>query len=190
MHNQLYATLQPLVNFLTIPRLLACLLILPLLGAGCASSGKSAIQQPLSVKLGQFRSATVEVTSTLSKSPDRLDEFMVQLESRIIAKLRARSAFEKVSASAAKDSTANLEIQVIITSIRNVTTFDRVMWGAFAGQATSKVTINFKEHASGKLIGSGEIEGKSSGGSVMAGTTIEAVDRVADEVVRLVVENL
>ncbi len=190
MHNQLYATLQPLVNFLTFPMFLACLLILPLLGTGCASSGKSAIQQPLSVKLGQFESATVEVKSALSKSPDRMDDFIVQLESRIIAKLRARSAFEKVYASAAKDSTADLEIQVIITSIRDVDTFDRVMWGAFAGQAKSKATVNFKEHASGKLIGSGEIEGKSSGGSVMAGTTIEAVDRVADEVVRLVVENL
>jgi hypothetical protein len=40
------------------------------------------------------------------------------------------------------------------------------------------------------LLGSGEIEGKSSGGSVFAGTTTEAVDRVADEVVRLVHENI
>jgi hypothetical protein len=148
------------------------------------------MQQPLSVKLGQFRSATVEVKSALSKTPDRLDDFMVQLESRIIAKLRARRTFEKTNANAAKDSTEELEIQVIITSIRDVDNFDRVMWGAFAGQAKSKATITFTERASGKLIGSGEIEGKSSGGSVFAGTTVEAVDRVADEVVRLVVENL
>lgn len=171
------------------PHSLLLLLILPLLGVGCASSGKSAMREPLSVKLGQFKAATVEVKSALSKSPDRLDEFMVQLENRIIAKLRARNAFEKIYASTA-DSAADLEIQVIITSIRDVSNFNRVMWGAFAGQANSKATVNFKEHASGKLIGSGEIEGTSSGGSVMAGTTSEAVDRAADEVVRLVSENL
>src|SRR2546430_13528433 len=34
-----------------------------------------------------------------------------------------------------------------------------------------------------------EVEGKSSGGTVFAGTTPESVDRVADEVVRIIREN-
>ena len=63
------------------------------------------------------------------------------------------------------------------------------MWGAFAGQAKTEATVEFREQTTGKLIGSGEIEGKSSNGSVLAGTTPEAVDRVADEVVNLVEEN-
>jgi hypothetical protein len=64
------------------------------------------------------------------------------------------------------------------------------MWGAFAGQANSQATVELLEQPGGKLLGIGEIEGKSSGGSVIAGTTLEAVDRVADQVVRLVTENL
>ena len=159
--------------------------------AGCASTGKSTINQPFATRLGQYKSTTVEVTSEASKSPERLAEFLVQLESRIIAKLRERNAFAKIYSQAADaDSQADLRTRVVIISLRDVNNVDRVMWGAFAGQANTKALVEVRERASDKLLGSGEIEGKSSGGSVMAGTTLEAVDRVADEVVRLIIDNL
>lgn len=167
---------------------LSCTLIL--LATGCASTGKSSVSQPLNVKLSGFKSATVEIKSALPKSPAKLDEFMVQLESRVIAKLRERRAFDKIYPQAATDSPSELRILVSITKVREVNSFDRVMWGAFAGQAATEATLEVREQATGKLLGAGEIKGKSSGGSVIAGTTSEAVDRVADEVVRFVVENL
>jgi hypothetical protein len=157
-----------------------------LLATGCASTGKSTMSQPLSVKLSKFKSATVEVKSTISKAPEKLDEFLVQLESRIIAKLRERKAFEKIYSQAETDSISDLRITVIITKMRDIDNFDRVMWGAFAGQAKTQAFVEFKEQTTGRLIGSGEIEGKSSNGTVLSGTTTEAVDRVADEVVNLV----
>lgn len=159
--------------------------------AGCASTGKSTVRQAFSVSLGQFKSATVEVVSAAEKNPARINEFLVQLESRIIAKLREKGTFAKVYSQAADaDAKSDVALRVIITNIRDISAFDRVMWGGLAGQANTKATVEVRERASDKLIGSGEIEGKSSGGSVMAGTTSEAVDRVADEVVRLVVDNL
>jgi uncharacterized protein DUF4410 len=170
--------------------LLASCSILLLLVTGCASTGKSTMRQPFSVKLGQFKSATVEVKSEVPTAPERMDEFMVQLESRIIAKLRARKAFEKIYPHSASDSQSDLQILLIITRVRNVDNMDRLMWGAIAGQAKTQATVEVWEHATGNLLGAGDIEGKSSGGSVFAGTTPEAVDRVADEVVRLIAENL
>lgn len=157
---------------------------------GCASTGSSTINQPVSVKLSHFKSATVEVKSSMTNTPERLDEFMVQLENRIIAKLRARRAFEKIYSQAETDSHSDLQIILILTKVRDVDNFDRVMWGALAGQAKTEATLELREQATGNLIGSGKIEGKSSNGTVFSGTTTEAVDRVADQVVNLVEQNL
>jgi Domain of unknown function (DUF4410) len=148
------------------------------------------ISQPVAVKLSQFKSATVEVKSVMSETPEKLNEFMEQLRSRVIVKLRERRAFEKIYSQAETDSHSDLRITVIITRIRDIDNFDRVMWGAMAGRAKTEATVELTEQASGKLIGSGKIEGKSSNGSVLSGTTPQAVDRVADEVVNLVEKNL
>ena len=157
---------------------------------GCESTGKSNLREPLTTKLSQFKSATVEVKSTVAKPPKRLDEFMAQLESRIIARLRSTNAFARIYPAAAIDSPSEIKILVTITKVRDIDNTDRIMWGAFAGQANSQATVELLEQPSGKLLGIGDIEGKSSGGSVIAGTTPEAVDRVADQVVRLIIENL
>ena len=82
-----------------------------LFATGCASMGDSTMSQPLSVKLSQFKSVTVEVMSSMPKAPEKLDEFMEQLESRIIAKLRQQKAFEKIYSQAETDSHSDLRIQ-------------------------------------------------------------------------------
>ena len=48
---------------------LGCLVLL--FATGCASTGKSTISQPLSVKLSQFKSAMVEVKSDAAESPGK-----------------------------------------------------------------------------------------------------------------------
>jgi len=157
---------------------------------GCQSTGKSNLREPLAVKLRQFKSTTVEVKSTVPKPPKRLDEFMAQLESRIIGRLRSTNAFAQIYPAAAIDSPSQLKILVTITKVRDIDNMTRLMWGAMAGQANTQATVELREQPSGKLLAIGDIEGKSSGGSIIAGTTPEAVDRVADQVVRLITENL
>jgi hypothetical protein len=165
-------------------------LLLSLLTSGCASSGRSTVQQPFGTKLAQFKSASIQVTSTVAKPSANLEEFKVQLESRIIAKLREKQVWGKIySQVSAGDAKPELNVSVTITAVRDVSNFDRVMWGAMAGQAKTTAKVEVREVSSGKLLGAGDIEGKSSGGSVVAGTTSEAVERVADEVVKLVVDH-
>ena len=115
---------------------------------------------------------------------------MVQLENRIMADLRIQNAFQKIYSHAADpENDAQLGIQVTVASVRDIDNSDRLMWGAFAGQANTKALLEVREKATDKLLGSAQVEGLSSGGSVMAGTTGEAVDRVADEVVKIILEN-
>ena len=161
-----------------------------LLAAGCASTGNSTIDQPFSVKLGQYKSAKVEVKSTAANRPEKIDEFLEQLESRIIVKLRDMQTFEKIYSNADTDSHAELHIVVTITKIRDIDNYDRVMFGALAGQAKTTAMVEIKDEATGRLIGSGQIEGKSSNGTVLSGTTPQAVDRVADEVTNIIRKNL
>jgi hypothetical protein len=168
--------------------LLLCTALI-VLANGCASTGESRTIQPLSVKLGQFKTAYVQVTSAMPKPPAKLDEFMVQLESRIIAKLRTEKTFANIY-SAADASPSELQIAVKITSVRDIDNLNRMMWGAFAGQANTRATVELRDRASGGLLGSVQVKGKSSGGSILAGTTAQAVDRVADEVVRLIRANM
>ena len=159
-------------------------------GTGCASTGKSVVREPMNVKFGQFKSATVEVSSTMEKPPEKLNEFMAQLESRIIAKLREEKSFERIYPAAATDSPSELRLVLMITGVRDIDNFNRVMWGAFAGQANTRAKFEVRKKETDQLLGSVDIEGKSSGGSVFAGTTTQAVDRVADEVVRIVREHM
>jgi hypothetical protein len=161
-----------------------------LLATGCASTANSTIDQPFSVKLSQFKSAKVEVKSIATNPPEKIDEFLEQLGSRVIVKLRDTQTFEKIYSNAETDSHADLHIVVTITKIRDIDNFDRVMFGALAGQATTTATVEIKDETTGKLIGSGQIKGKSSNGTVLSGTTPEAVDRVADEVINVVRKNL
>ena len=173
-------------------RHLLAILCLALLAfaSGCASTGKTTVREPITIKLGQFNSARVEVGTSLTNASPRLHEFMVQLESRIIAKLRDAHAFQKIYSAADSDSAADLAIVVTIIRVRDLENMDRLMWGAFAGQAKSRATVEVSKLSSGQRLGGCEIEGKSSGGWVGAGTTPEAVDRVADEVVRFIADSL
>ena len=132
----------------------------------------------------------MEVKSTVAKPPERFAEFLVQLESRIIADLRSTNTFKKIYSNAADaDNAAELGILVVVSDVRDVDNFNRIMWGAMAGQARTRALVEVRNRKTNEVLGAAEVEGLSSGGSVFAGTTSQAVDRVADEVVKVIVQN-
>ncbi len=62
------------------------------------------------------------------------DRLVVQIESAIISSLRNQGKYSKVFSSATSNATdAELKITVTITNIRDINTFDRLMWEALAG---------------------------------------------------------
>jgi hypothetical protein len=99
--------------------------------------------------------------------------------------------FERVySAAASAGQPAELALVVTVTKIRRVDAGSRVILGAFAGQGEVIVQVDLVNGHTGALLASAVIEGKTSGGTIFAGTTPQAAERVTEQVIDFVVSNL
>lgn len=148
--------------------------------SGCASTGTIQPMKPIDVKLTNYKTAIVHVTSQLPESRQEI----FQLESLIIAKLREKGIFEKViSGNTSPDAPADLKLDGKIVELKKVNAGMRVMLGAFAGQGRVLVDVALIEQKSGDGIAKFMAEGKSSGGTIFAGTTEQAIERAAEQIV-------
>ncbi|NKB24006.1 MAG: DUF4410 domain-containing protein [Kiritimatiellae bacterium] len=155
--------------------------------SGCASTGTILLHDSVTVKLSNFKNMMLDVTSQVSDS----GQGVVQLESEIISRLRTKGLFERVfSRAAGDDAPHDLTVLVTIKEIRKVSPGARVTLGAFAGQGKMIVNIQLLDASSGSVVAQATAEGKTSGGTVFAGTTPQAVSKIADEVVKLIEQNM
>jgi hypothetical protein len=160
--------------------------ILFLLG-GCASRGAIKETTPMTLKLSTYKTMLFSVSSQVSES----SEEMVQLESVTIAKLRGKGLFDKViSGSSSLDAKADLRLNAKITQLKRVTSGARVMVGAMAGRAGIDVEVELFDLKESKSIGTFIAQGRSSGGTVFAGTTPQAVERAAEQIVEFIQKNM
>jgi len=105
--------------------------------------------------------------------------------------MRNKSFFDRIySAIAASESIPDLKLKVTITELRKVSAGARVMVGAFAGRGKMVVKMEVFDGKSDTKIGEGTAEGLTSGGTVFAGTTPQAVERVAEQVVSFLTSNM
>ena len=165
---------------------LICTAVL-LLASGCGSTSK--IQQPISTKLGQYKSAAVTVkANVILQQEGRLDDYMKRLQDEVVRRLRERKAFEKISV--ATNEPVDLQIVITITRISDVDSGRRFMMGMYAGPAVVRGYVEFREGAGGKRLGSAQVEGASGSGTFVGGTTHGALDQFGGEIVELVMKNL
>ena len=158
------------------------LLVLLLLG-GCASKGAIRTTTPLAVKLSNYKTIMVNVSS---QGPG-LSEEIVQLETMTITKLREKGLFDKVIAgSSSPDAPTDLRLNARIVELKRVSSGARVMVGAFAGRAGIDIDVELTDMRTGKGIGTFMAQGRSSGGTVFAGTTPQAVERAVEQIVEFI----
>lgn len=158
-----------------------------LLFVGCASKGALITETPMTTKLADYKTMLLHVSSQVPGS----SEEVIQLESMTVAKLREMGLFEKVIAgSASPDVPADLRLNVRIVELREVSSGKRVFLGALAGRARIAVDAELIDLQTGKTIGAFKAEGKSSGGTVFAGTTEQAIERVVEQIVEFVQKRL
>jgi len=69
-----------------------------------------------------------------------------------------------------------------VTDVRGVSGLSRFLFGAMAGRASIRADVQLVELATGEKIGAFSIEGKSSGGTVFAGTTSQALEKTGEGV--------
>jgi len=86
------------------------------------------------------------------------------------------------------NSGGGIKVNVDIKKVSKVSNSARAWFGALAGRARILVQVTISDLNSGKQIETFETEGKSSGGSDLAGTTDEAFQQAARRVVAEVVK--
>jgi hypothetical protein len=154
--------------------------------AGCTSSGSVQRVSPL-ICNKPFDLDLILVKTTSSSSNLAAEEQM--LNDAIASGLRDTHLFKNVS-----DNRADLGpgsgviIEADIMKIRKIPKNKRLWEGALAGRARILVSVTISDLNTGKQMETFETAGQSSGGSALAGTTDEAIERAAEEVVNAVVK--
>ena len=149
--------------------------------AGCASSGVIRQVSPISTALPiSIDFALVET----SAAPAGLKTETNLLNGLVISGLRGRGVFGDVDGDpAAAGSSGGVKVAIKILEIKTISHDERAWAGAMAGRARILVQTTVTDLSSGKTIETFQAEGLSSGGSNLAGTTDEAVQRAAELVV-------
>lgn len=165
----------------------AIFMLLVLLFTGCASSGTLHTITIPTVKLSKYKTLHIDASSQISDSTQEI----VQLESMIAARLRAIGSFEKVVAGSAYSKTSTeLQLNVTIVSLKKVSPGARFLLGALAGRAKVVVNAELIDLKKGETIGTFKTEGKSSGGTIFAGTTTQAIERSVEQIVQFVQKSM
>jgi Domain of unknown function (DUF4410) len=154
---------------------------------GCASTGKISTTVPMTVKLSTYKTMLLNISSQIPES----SEEMVQLESMTIAKLRDKGLFEKIIVgSSSPDAQADLRLKAKIVALKKVSSGARVMVGAMAGRAGIDVEVELFDLKESKILGTFIAQGRSSGGTVFAGTTPQAIERAVEQIVEFIQKSM
>jgi hypothetical protein len=153
--------------------------------AGCASAGMVQNAGPITAsKPFALDFILVETTSSLGG----LDAEKSKLNDLIVSGLRERQLFKGVSGNKADaGSDSGIKIDADIKAIKQISKNRRSWLGALAGHARILVQVTISDLNAGNQMETFEVEGQSTGGSDLAGTTDEAMEVAAGEVVAQVV---
>ena len=127
------------------------------LTTGCASYGTTHVDERPATPLRRYRTAVVEVTSTV----DAAGDVVSQLEQAIIRQLREQQVFAHVSAPAASpDHALDLTVAVQITDVRRVDLADRLQRGALAGRGALAATVALIDGLSQQTFAKAKVTGR------------------------------
>lgn len=152
--------------------------------SGCASGGSIEPANPINEKLGQYSDVQLKVSS----KEEYPTKFVAALETAILTELRERSMFRSYR-SETEQAPAELRIDATIVSASHVSKAARVLTGAFAGRAKMEVLVELTDLARDKSIGSFIAKGHSSGGTIFAGDTSQAIEKVAEQIADFLLEH-
>jgi len=148
--------------------------------SACAASGSIQTTSTAPV-VDSNQSASVDVQSVL---PDKADSAQA-LRNAIASQLVNKKAFRSITDSSSSDYL----LRVTVTNVSEVSQGARILLGALAGQASISASCEVVDRKQDKVIGSMTTNAKSSGGHIFAGTTQEAIDIAATQIVDYLLQN-
>ena len=159
----------------------AMLLLVVLNLAGCESSGWIHNASPITA------TKPFDLDLILVKATSSIGDLAAEkqfLSDAITSGLRDTQMFQAVGEDRTEiGSGSGIMIEARIIQIKKVSKNKRLWAGALAGRAQISVEVTVSDFNTGKQIETFETGGESSGGSALAGTTEEAIDRAAEGVV-------
>ncbi len=152
---------------------------------GCASNGLIKNATPVTTSTPvSIDFALIETSTALGG----LENETHLLNDQVISGLREREVFGDVDEDPARaGSSGGIKVEIIILQIKTISRDERDWAGALAGRARISVQATVTDLISRKTIEKFEAEGQSSGGSNLAGTTNEAIQQAAEQVVAEVI---
>jgi hypothetical protein len=154
----------------------------------CAASNESIITTPITMKLSQYKDIMVSVTTSVANPIS--DEEKDLLVNEISKGLELTGKFQQVKVpDPSGQITCELLVKAEVTKINRVSRAARVMVGGLAGQASVELQVKLVDPKDDKLIGETNVTGKSSGGTIFAGTTEDAIKEGAKGAVAFVVSS-
>jgi flagellar hook-basal body complex protein FliE len=142
---------------------------------GCASTSSINSTLAPTVPLDNFKTVLVNVQSNVEDSEKETATF----KNMLIAELSKNNKWEVVTVNAAK---GQLELSATITKLNKVGGVSRILLGGLAGRASVDVDVVLKD-SNGNVISQFSANGKSSGGTVFAGGTDQALGKTAEQIV-------
>jgi len=163
------------------------LLLVAILFAGCASKGVTVTTQPVSTKLSNYQTMLINVSSLILGA----EEEITKVESMLVTTLRQSENFEKIiGGSVAPDEITDLQLNVKIVKVKKVGSGARAMLGIFDGRAHIVCDVELIDSKDSKKIGAVKAEGKSSGGSVFAKGTDQAIKRATEKIIEFIHQSM
>ncbi len=150
---------------------------------GCAS--QSIVKTEKDFTLKNYKYVSVNVKSSLPACDEECEKEIKNIENQLKEKFKQSDLFEIVSV---ENQKPELTIEINITELIRVTASDRLLVGALAGRAKVAGTIELFDHTTNEILGKFTVEGLSSGGTVFAGTTKQAVEKFIEQVINFIYE--
>ncbi len=133
-------------------------------------------------KLSAFKTITVNVSSKIKKKDT--NKLVKELKNQIVADLNKEKLFKVLN------SGGELKLNVEITEVKQVSGAARLLLGVFAGKAKIYTKCAIIDTNTNEVLRKFEAEGKSSGGSIFAGTTNQAVREISKSIVNYLKSNM
>ena len=133
-------------------------------------------------KLSTFKTMTVNVSSDVKKKG--IDKLVAELRNQIIKDLKKEGLFKVLN------SNGELKLNVEITKVRQVSGAARVLFGALAGRAKVYAKCEIVNAKTNEVLRKFDAIGESSGGSIFAGTTNQAIEEISKSIVNYIKSNM
>jgi hypothetical protein len=138
---------------------------------GCASTSSVNSTIAPTVPLDNFKTVSVNVQTKVEDSEKEAQTF----KDILISGLKKKNKLEVVDG----NQQTQLNLTATIIKLNKVGGAARIFLGALAGQASVDVML---KDAKGNVISQFAVNGKSSGGTIFAGTTDQAFEKAAEQI--------